>query len=160
MKAVQTQVSQGDCLDVLSQDVANDAIDLIFTSPPYADRRMRTYGSVNPDKYVEWFLPRAEQLLRVLKPTGLFVLNIKEKVENGERHTYVLGLILALRRQGWHWIEEYIWHKKTVTQASDQIAFVVQGSAACTLRNRAGESRNRYGTHRKLGHFAPENTGS
>jgi len=28
-----------------------------------------------------------------------------------ERSTYVLELILALRRQGWFWIEEYIWNK-------------------------------------------------
>jgi site-specific DNA-methyltransferase (adenine-specific)/site-specific DNA-methyltransferase (cytosine-N4-specific) len=39
-------------------------------------------------------------------------LNIKEKAEKGERHTYVLELILALRQQGWLWTEEFIWHKK------------------------------------------------
>jgi len=51
-------------------------------------------------------------LLRVLKPTGTFVLNIKEKVVDGERHTYVIELILAMREQGWLWTEEFIWHKK------------------------------------------------
>jgi site-specific DNA-methyltransferase (adenine-specific)/site-specific DNA-methyltransferase (cytosine-N4-specific) len=61
---------------------------------------------------VEWFLPISAELLRVLKPTGSFVLNIKEKVVNGERHTYVIELILALRKQGWLWTEEYMWHKK------------------------------------------------
>jgi DNA modification methylase len=48
----------------------------------------------------------------VLKPTGTFILNIKEKVVNGERHTYVIELILAMRKQGWLWTEEFIWHKK------------------------------------------------
>jgi DNA modification methylase len=91
---------------------ADDSFDLIFTSPPYADRRAKTYGGIKPEKYVEWFLPRSEQFLRVLKPTGSFVLNIKEKVERGERHTYVLELILALRKQGWLWTEEYVWHKR------------------------------------------------
>jgi len=86
--------------------------DLIVTSPPYADARTRTYGGVHPDRYVEWFLPISEQLHRVLKPTGSFVLNIKERVVAGERHPYVLELILALRRQGWLWTEEYCWHKK------------------------------------------------
>jgi site-specific DNA-methyltransferase (adenine-specific)/site-specific DNA-methyltransferase (cytosine-N4-specific) len=57
-------------------------------------------------------LPISEQLLRVLKPDGTFILNIKEKAENGERHTYVIELILALRKQGWLWTEEFIWHKK------------------------------------------------
>ncbi len=30
----------------------------------------------------------------------------------GERHTYVLELIIALRKQGWFWTEEYMWHKR------------------------------------------------
>lgn len=50
--------------------------------------------------------------MRVLKPTGTFVLNIKERVVNGERHTYVIELILEMRRQGWLWTEEFMWHKK------------------------------------------------
>jgi len=111
MGIVHAEIEQGDCLELLTKR-AEDSIDLIFTSPPYADRRAKTYGGIKPEKYVEWFLPRAEQMLRVLKPTGTFVLNIKEKVEKGERHTYVMELILALRRQGWLWTEEYIWHKR------------------------------------------------
>ena len=102
---------QGDCLDVL-KTLEDNSIDLIVTSPPYSDQRKSTYGGIHPDKYVEWFLPISAELLRVLKPTGSFVLNIKEKVVNGERHTYVIELILALRRQGWLWTEEYMWHKK------------------------------------------------
>ena len=102
---------QGDCLDVI-KTLEDNSIDLIVTSPPYSDQRKSTYGGIHPDKYVEWFLPISAELLRVLKPTGSFVLNIKEKVVNGERHTYVIELILALRRQGWLWTEEYMWHKK------------------------------------------------
>jgi site-specific DNA-methyltransferase (adenine-specific)/site-specific DNA-methyltransferase (cytosine-N4-specific) len=102
---------QGDCLDVI-KTLEDNSIDLIVTSPPYSDQRKSTYGGIHPDKYVEWFLPISAELLRVLKPTGSFVLNIKEKVVNGERHTYVIELILALRKQGWLWTEEYMWHKK------------------------------------------------
>jgi site-specific DNA-methyltransferase (adenine-specific) len=87
-------------------------VDLIVTSPPYADNRSKTYGGILPDQYVEWFLPRAAEFKRVLKPAGTFVLNIKEKVVEGERHPYVLELILALRKQGWLWTEEYVWHKR------------------------------------------------
>lgn len=107
----ETSIHQGDCLDVLQQ-FPDNTFDLIITSPPYADSRAATYGGVHPDRYVEWFLPRAAEFLRVLKPTGTFILNIKEKAVNGERHTYVLELILALRQQGWLWTEEFIWHKK------------------------------------------------
>ncbi len=101
----------GACEDVLPT-LPDACVDLIVTSPPYADQRKRTYGGIPPDDYVAWFLPIAAQLRRVLKPTGSFILNIKERVVAGERHTYVLELILALRKQGWLWTEEYIWHKK------------------------------------------------
>ena len=100
-----------DCLSVLKL-MDDESIDLIVTSPPYADQRQNTYGGVNPDEYVSWFLPIAKELLRVLRPTGSFVLNIKEKVVNGERHTYVLELIIKMRELGWLWTEEYMWHKK------------------------------------------------
>ncbi|MDR1584858.1 MAG: site-specific DNA-methyltransferase, partial [Prevotellaceae bacterium] len=90
----------------------DNSVDLIVTSPPYADQRKSTYGGIHPDKYVEWFLPVSEQLLRVLKPTGTFVLNIKEKVVESERSTYVMELIIEMRKQGWLWTEEFIWHKK------------------------------------------------
>ena len=105
------RIIHGDCEDIL-KDFPENSIDLIFTSPPYADQRKNTYGGIKPDLYVEWFLPKSEQFLRVLKPTGTFVLNIKERVVSGERHTYVLDLIKALKNQGWFWTEEYIWHKK------------------------------------------------
>ncbi|WP_314236363.1 site-specific DNA-methyltransferase [Capnocytophaga sputigena] len=111
MKELITNILQGDSAEVL-KTLPDNSIDLIVTSPPYADQRKSTYGGISPDKYVEWFLPISEQLLRVLKPSGTFVLNIKEKVVEGERSTYVMELILAMRKQGWLWTEEFIWHKK------------------------------------------------
>jgi DNA modification methylase len=111
MKQVEAQLMLGDCREELKR-LKGESVDLIFTSPPYADSRSHTYGGIRPEKYVEWFLPISEELLRVLKPTGTFVLNIKEKVVNGERHTYVIELILEMRKQGWLWTEEFIWHKK------------------------------------------------
>jgi DNA modification methylase len=104
-------IIQGNCEDVLKA-IPDASVDLIFTSPPYADQRTSTYGGIKPDKYVEWFLPKADQFFRVLKPTGSFVLNIKERVVNGERSTYVIELILEMRKRGWLWTEEYMWHKK------------------------------------------------
>ena len=108
---IKTDIHLGDSKDVLKR-LSDNSIDLIVTSPPYADQRNGTYGGIRHDKYVDWFLPISEQLLRVLKPTGTFVLNIKEKVVEGERSTYVMELILEMRKQGWLWTEEFIWHKK------------------------------------------------
>ncbi|MEY3328691.1 MAG: hypothetical protein RLZZ115_1574 [Cyanobacteriota bacterium] len=94
------------------QKIPSNIVDLIVTSPPYADSRKKTYGGINPDDYVQWFLPISKQLYRVLKEDGTFIINIKEKVVNGERHNYVIKLILEMQQQGWLWTEEYIWHKK------------------------------------------------
>ena len=109
--SVDFELHCGDAAEVL-RDINDDSVDLIFTSPPYAERRKSSYGGVHADGYVEWFLTISDELLRVVKPSGSFVLNIKEHAVNGERHTYVIELILALKRQGWFWTEEYMWHKK------------------------------------------------
>lgn len=111
MGTVKANIYLGDCLNVLKR-VKSNTVDLIVTSPPYADSREKIYGGIKPEQYVDWFIPRSAEFLRVLKPTGTFILNIKERVANGERHTYVLDLILKLREQGWLWTEEFIWHKK------------------------------------------------
>jgi len=108
---IKTEIFTGDSKKELKK-IKDNSVDLIVTSPPYADQRKNTYGGIPHNKYVEWFLPISEHLLRVLKPTGTFILNIKEKVVNGERSTYVLELILEMRKQGWLWTEEFIWHKK------------------------------------------------
>ena len=100
-----------DCAEAL-KTLPDNSVDLVFTSPPYADQRNHTYGGIKPDKYVEWFLPTSKELLRVIKPTGTFVLNIKEKIVSSERHTYVMELIFEMKKQGWLWTEEFIWHKK------------------------------------------------
>ncbi len=111
MELIKTEILTGDCLQLLP-DFPDDFFNLIVTSPPYVDRRNKTYGGIKPDEYVEWFLPRSAEFLRALKPDGTFILNIKEKAINGERHTYVIELILEMKRQGWLWTEEFVWHKK------------------------------------------------
>ena len=108
---VKADIILGDCLDVLKK-LPENSVNLIVTSPPYADQRKDTYGGIYPDEYVKWFLPIAGELFRVLNPKGTFILNIKEKIVEGERHTYVIELIMEMKKQGWLWTEEFIWHKK------------------------------------------------
>ncbi|MEM5877422.1 MAG: site-specific DNA-methyltransferase [Candidatus Aenigmatarchaeota archaeon] len=93
--------------------ISEGSIDLIITSPPYANKRGHDYNTVSYDRYVEYFLGFSALFYRLLKDTGSFVLNIKEGVDGIERSTYVYELALALRNRGWLWIDEYIWHKKT-----------------------------------------------
>ena len=60
---VVTNILLGDCAERL-RELPSDSIDLIFTSPPYADQRRHTYGGIHPDRYVEWFLPISEEAKR------------------------------------------------------------------------------------------------
>jgi len=72
---IKTDLYLGDSREMLKK-LPDNSVDLIVTSPPYADQRKSTYGGIHPDKYVEWFLPITKELLRVLKPTGTFILNL------------------------------------------------------------------------------------
>ncbi len=105
------RIIHGDCLSII-KTFPDECVDLIVTSPPYADNRKKSYQGFPIKHYVERFLPISDQLKRILKPQGSFVLNIKERAVNSERQTYVLELILEMKREGWLWTEEYIWHKK------------------------------------------------
>src|SRR4051812_11261938 len=69
---VTTQIINADCTIALKA-MPEKSIDLIMTSPPYADQRKHTYGGIPANKYVAWFLPITDELHRVLKPSGSFV---------------------------------------------------------------------------------------
>ncbi len=103
------RVIEGDC--VLGMRALPDAcVDLVFTSPPYAD--LREYARIRPDDYVGWFLPAALEIRRVLKSRGSFVLNINDRCVRGARHLYVFKLVVALVDiVGLPLIETYVWHK-------------------------------------------------
>ena len=107
------EIYYNDCLEQIKK-FPDNCIDLIVTSPPYAGKRgMSSTKRIPIERYVKWFLPISAELLRTLKPTGSFVLNIKEPATEGERSIYVIKLILEMKEQGWKWTEEYVWHKTT-----------------------------------------------
>jgi site-specific DNA-methyltransferase (adenine-specific) len=99
----------GDSREILTQ--LEGKIDLIVTSPPYADARKKHYDSVHPNNYVEWFLSFHEPMFKALKPSGSLVINIKDKVVDGVRHRYVWQTMEALSEKGWCAIDDYIWQK-------------------------------------------------
>ena len=106
-------VTWGDSTDWLPR-LHPDSVDLFFTSPPYADAR--SYSDIHPDDYVDWFLPHARGMLAAAKSSGSLGLNIKNRVAKsgplkGQRHPYVYELVLALQKEGWRWLETYVWSK-------------------------------------------------
>lgn len=102
-------IINGDSREKLS--TFSGTVDLIVTSPPYADARKRHYDSIHPKDFSNWFLTFHESFWNVLKPEGSFVLNIKDKVVNGVRHRFVWHTVEKLMAQGWLCIDDYIWHK-------------------------------------------------
>ena len=82
----------GDCKDQLN-NVADHSVDMVFTSPPYADRRKNCYEGVTADEYVDWFLPIAEEIKRILKPTGSFFLNLKAHTNKGIKVLLILPIL-------------------------------------------------------------------
>lgn len=108
-KDADCKIIVGDSREVLSS--FENQVDLIVTSPPYADSRNKHYDSIHPDKYTDWFLTFHEPFFNALKPSGSLVLNIKDKVVNRVRHRYVWHTIEALCAAGWFAIDDYLWHK-------------------------------------------------
>lgn len=103
----------GDCLEVL-KDVRSNSIDLIVTSPPYADQ-IKDYGDVvkkfKPEEYISWFLPRAKEFYRVLKENGSFVLNINDKTDGVFQNIFVFKLVVELcENVGFNLVRDYIWY--------------------------------------------------
>ena len=74
-----------DALDVL-RHLPDDSVSLVLTSPPFALRRKKAYGNVAADEYVDWFWPFAEEIHRVLRPDGSFVLDLAGGLEPRQRH--------------------------------------------------------------------------
>jgi DNA modification methylase len=102
----------GDSLEVM-RSLRNGIIDLVVTSPPYALHFKKEYGNADQAKYVEWFLPFAEQIKRVLKEDGSFVLNVGGAWTPGAplRSLYHYRLLLALCDQvGFNLCQEFFWY--------------------------------------------------
>lgn len=105
----------GDCMELMKK-LPDNSIDLLVTSPPYADTV--SYGHsvkvLDPKKYVDWFLPLFIEANRFLKDTGSFILNINDKVENGARQPYVFELVFrVVNETGLKLFDRYIWFKKS-----------------------------------------------
>lgn len=113
MSRILNEYMCGDCIDVLKQ-MEDGSIDMIMTSPPYADQ-IKNYGDVvekvKPDAYIDWFLPRAKEFYRVLSPTGSFILNINDKTDGKFQNIFVFKLVVELcETVGFHLVRDYIWY--------------------------------------------------
>lgn len=104
------EVVLGDSRDVLKK-YPDNYFQLVVTSPPYADARKKHYESIHPDNFPDFIMTFHDELWRVLDNNGSFILNIKDKVINGQRNRYVWKTIMELNDAGWLSIDDYLWVK-------------------------------------------------
>jgi site-specific DNA-methyltransferase (cytosine-N4-specific) len=99
-----------DALDLLRR-LPRNSVALALTSPPFALRRQKAYGNVSAAEYVDWFWPFAEEIFRVLRPDGSFVLDLGGTWNRGSgtRSLYQYELILRLCRR-FHLAQEFYWY--------------------------------------------------
>ena len=103
----------GDCFDLI-KDLPDNSVDLVITSPPYAD--IVNYGKdisiKKPGEYCDWLLPLFNEIHRVLKPSGSFILNINDNCSNGLRNPFIYELIYRSQKEtNLKFYDTYIWHK-------------------------------------------------
>jgi DNA modification methylase len=102
----------GDAVDLLRALPAG-SIDLVVTSPPYALEFQKEYGNATKADYVEWLRPFGEEIKRVLRDDGSFVLNIGGSYNPGHptRSLYHFKVLLMLCEEvGFHLAQECFWH--------------------------------------------------
>jgi len=109
------KVHEGDCFELVNQ-LDENSIDLIVTSPPYADTK--SYGKkinvLHPNKYVDWILPLFVGMNKALKPSGSIIFNIDDKCFKKMRHTFVFDMIVRLVKEtDCKLYDYYIWTKKS-----------------------------------------------
>lgn len=107
------QILTGDSFELI-KDLPDNSVDLVITSPPYAD--IVSYGKnvsiKKSNDYVDWLLPLFNEIHRVLKPTGSFILNINDNTKGGYRNTFIYELIYRNSKETpLKLYDTYIWHK-------------------------------------------------
>lgn len=101
-----------DSLDAMAA-MPDSSVDLVVTSPPYALHFKKSYGNVDAAGYVDWFLPFAREIRRILKDDGSFVLNIAGSWNPGSptRSISQYKLLIALVEDvGLHLAQEAYWY--------------------------------------------------
>lgn len=106
------QLICGDSLDVM-RSLADNSIDLVVTSPPYALHFKKEYGNADQSEYTAWLLPFACEIKRIIKPSGSFVLNLGGAWQPGSpiRSLYHYRTLISLVDDaGFDLAQEFFWY--------------------------------------------------
>ncbi len=98
----------------LHEHLADDSVDLVMTSPPFALANPKEYGNQSQQTYVHWLTAFADEIYRVLKPTGSFVLDLGAAWIPGSptKSLYQFEVLLALCKRPsrrFHLAQDFYW---------------------------------------------------
>lgn len=102
---------QGDSIELLQQ-LPDESIDLVVTSPPFALQHQKEYGNKELGAYNDWFMEFVPEVRRVLAPHGSFVIEIGGAFKKGwpERSTYQFDLLTRIVDEGeFHLAQDFYW---------------------------------------------------
>jgi DNA modification methylase len=104
------QVS-GDSREILD-NIPDDSVDLVITSPPFALLRQKYYGNEQQSNYVDWLSEFGVKVFRILKPSGSFVLDLGGAYTKGKpiRSLYNFRVLIRFCDElGFKLAEDFYW---------------------------------------------------
>ena len=115
--AYETSLGQawtGESRGWLHEGVPSDSVDLVVTSPPFALANPKEYGNQSQQTYVQWLTTFADEIHRVLKPTGSFVVDLGPAWIPGSptKSLYQFEVLLALCKRPalrFHLAQDFYW---------------------------------------------------
>lgn len=105
-------VYHGDALDLI-QELDDNSIDMVITSPPFALLRKKEYGNEEQNAYVSWLGEFARLLKPKLKDTGSLIVDLGGAYQRGMPARSLYNFKVAIHFcevLGYYLAEEFYWY--------------------------------------------------
>lgn len=104
----------GDCITILEKECQSykGTVNLIFTSPPFPLNRVKKYGNMTGEEYLEWIANMACFLKEYLSPDGSIVIELGNAWNSGTptHSTLPMEALLEFKKRGnLHLCQEFIY---------------------------------------------------
>ncbi len=111
------ETDAGTALWAMAEDaagtIADDSVDLLFTSPPYPVARGKAYGTWKSSEWLDWMSELAGGWKRILSPTGSLMVNLGTVWQPGQPTVdpYIERFVIKLVDDlGYHLADRLYWH--------------------------------------------------
>lgn len=97
----------------LLEELPDNSVDLVITSPPFALQRQKAYGNKDQAEYLNWLMDFAHLVYAKLKPSGSFVIDVGGAYQKGVPARSLYHLRLPIRfcdEVGFFLAEDFYWY--------------------------------------------------